>query len=186
MRPPGHRQRARLRASAGQAELRAAPGQLRAFGAADRVRARSRLERRQSQPVRISARRADPHSADPVFGRLLRATLGHPAARPRAAPAAGAFQPPGRLPPLEYTIPAFACVALSLMFFFLQKDMGPAMVFTCLFLALYSIARKDALIAAAGLLFLLAGFVGGYLVRVPHTVYERVSMWASPWNNVIH
>jgi cell division protein FtsW (lipid II flippase) len=92
----------------------------------------------------------------------------------------------GGIPPLEYTIPVFACVALSLLFFFLQKDMGPAMVFTCLFLALYSIARKDALIAAAGLLFLLAGFVGGYLVHVPHTVYERVSMWASPWNNVIH
>lgn len=92
----------------------------------------------------------------------------------------------GGIPPLEFTIPVFACVALSLLFFFLQKDMGPAMVFTCLFLVLYSIARKGALIAAAGLLFLLAGFVGGYLVRVPHTVYERVSMWASPWNNAIH
>ena len=33
------------------------------------------------------------------------------------------------------------------------------------------------------MLFLLAGFVGGYFLRVPHTVYERVSMWASPWNN---
>ena len=102
--------------------------------------------------------------------------------RPRLA----LFDRLGGIPPLEYTVPIFACVALSLLFFFLQKDMGPAMVFTCLFLALYSIARKDALIAAAGLLFLLAGFVGGYLVHVPHTVYERVSMWASPWNNVIH
>ena len=92
----------------------------------------------------------------------------------------------GGIPPLEYTIPIFGCVALSLIFFFLQRDMGPAMVFTCLFLALYSIARKDVLVAAAGLLFLLSGFVGGYLVRVPHTVYERVSMWASPWNNAIH
>src|SRR5580658_5187485 len=102
--------------------------------------------------------------------------------RPRLA----LFNRLGGIPPLEYTIPIFACVALSLLFFFLQKDMGPAMVFTCLFLALYSIARKDTSIAAAGLLFLLTGFVGGYLVRVPHTVYERVSMWASPWNNVIH
>ena len=102
--------------------------------------------------------------------------------RPRLA----LFNRLGGIPPLEYTIPIFVCVALSLLFFFLQKDMGPAMVFTCLFLALYAIARKDTLIAAAGLLFLLAGFVGGYVVRVPHTVYERVSMWASPWNNVIH
>jgi len=101
-------------------------------------------------------------------------------------PSLARFNRLGGIPPLEFTIPVFACVALSLLFFFVQKDMGPAMVFTCLFLALYSIARKDALVAAAGLLFLLAGFVGGYLVRVPHTVYERVSMWASPWNNVIH
>jgi cell division protein FtsI/penicillin-binding protein 2/cell division protein FtsW (lipid II flippase) len=101
-------------------------------------------------------------------------------------PGLARFDRLGGIPPLEYTIPIFACVALSLLFFFLQKDMGPAMVFTCLFLALYSIARKNALIAAAGLLFLLAGFVGGYLIRIPHTVYERVSMWASPWNNVIH
>ncbi len=96
------------------------------------------------------------------------------------------FNKLGGIPPLEYTIPIFGCVAFSLLFFFLQKDMGPAMVFTCVFLALYSIARRDALIAVAGLLFLLCGFVGGYLVHVPHTVYERVSMWASPWNNTIH
>ncbi|MGA3043997.1 MAG: FtsW/RodA/SpoVE family cell cycle protein, partial [Bryobacteraceae bacterium] len=60
--------------------------------------------------------------------------------RPRLA----LFNRLGGIPPLEYTIPIFACVALSLLFFFLQKDMGPAMVFTCLFLALYSIARRDA------------------------------------------
>jgi hypothetical protein len=40
--------------------------------------------------------------------------------------------------------------------------------------------------AVAGLLFLFAGFVGGYFLRFPHTVYERVSMWASPWSNLIH
>lgn len=92
----------------------------------------------------------------------------------------------GGIPPLEYTIPVFVCGALSLLFFFLQKDMGPAMIFTCLFLALYSIARRGALMAVAGLLFLFAGFVGGYFLRFPHTVYERVSMWASPWSNLIH
>jgi len=96
------------------------------------------------------------------------------------------FDRVGGIPPLEYTIPIFICVALSLSFFFLQKDMGPAMVFTGLFLALYSIARRGVLTAFAGLLFLLSGFVGGYIVRHPHTVYERVSMWSSPWNNAIH
>ncbi|HVN02816.1 MAG TPA: FtsW/RodA/SpoVE family cell cycle protein, partial [Bryobacteraceae bacterium] len=102
--------------------------------------------------------------------------------RPRLA----IFNRLGGMPPLEYTLPVFVCVGLSLLFFFLQRDMGPALVFTCLFLALYTFARNGALMAIAGLLFLFLGFVGGYLARVPHTVYERVSMWASPWNNVIH
>ena len=36
------------------------------------------------------------------------------------------------IPPLEYTVPVFVCVALSLVFFFVQRDMGPALVFACL------------------------------------------------------
>src|SRR5579862_2738610 len=55
------------------------------------------------------------------------------------------------VPPLEYVLPVLACVALSLLFFFLQKDLGPALIFTCLFLVLYSIARRGALMIAAGL-----------------------------------
>lgn len=102
--------------------------------------------------------------------------------RPRLA----LFNRLGGMPPVEYTIPAFVCVALSLVFFFLQRDMGPALVFTCLFLVLYAIAQKGARVAAAGLLLLLAGFLAGYLVHVPRTVYQRVSMWASPWDNLIH
>ena len=137
--------------------------------------------------LRISAGRSDSHSVDPVSGRLFRHSVGIFCAHARERRSHLAlFNKLGGIPPVEYTIPIFVCVALSLLFFFLQKDMGPAMVFTCLFLALYSIARRDTLIAAAGLLFLLAGFVGGYIVRHPHTVYERVSMWSSPWNNVIH
>lgn len=101
-------------------------------------------------------------------------------------PGLARFDRLGGIPPIEYTLPVFVCVVLSLLFFFLQKDLGPALVFTCLFLALYAIARNGALMAVAGLLFLLAGFIAGYLVHVPHTVYERVSMWASPWSNVIH
>jgi len=96
------------------------------------------------------------------------------------------FNKLGGIPPVEYTVPVFVSVALSLLFFFLQKDMGPAMIFTCLFVILYSIARQGVLMAVAGLLCLLVGFVGGYAIRIPHTVYERVSMWKSPWDNLIH
>ena len=73
-----------------------------------------------------------------------------------------------------------------LAFFFLQKDMGPALVFACLFLTLYGIARGSAFVPLAGLALLGAGFAAGYVLGVPHTVGERVSMWLSPWDNLVH
>ncbi|HEV3332519.1 MAG TPA: FtsW/RodA/SpoVE family cell cycle protein [Bryobacteraceae bacterium] len=90
------------------------------------------------------------------------------------------------IPPLEYTIPVLACVLLSLVFFFLQKDMGPALVFACLFLVLYGVARGSAFVPLAGLVFLGAGFLAGFVLGVPHTVRDRVSMWFSPWDNMVH
>jgi cell division protein FtsI/penicillin-binding protein 2/cell division protein FtsW (lipid II flippase) len=90
------------------------------------------------------------------------------------------------IPPVEYTLPVLVSVALSLGFFFLQKDMGPALVFACLFLTLYGVARGSALVPVAGMTLLGAGFVGGYVLGVPHTVRERVSMWLSPWDNMVH
>ena len=55
------------------------------------------------------------------------------------------------VPPLEYFLPALVCVTFSLLFFFLQKDLGPALVFACLFLALYSVARGRVMMLVAGL-----------------------------------
>ena len=90
------------------------------------------------------------------------------------------------LPPLEYSLPVIVCVALSLLFFFLQKDLGPALVFTCLFLGLYAIARGGTVMVFTGLTVLLAGFAFGYWMGIPQTVAARVSMWLSPWNNSVH
>jgi cell division protein FtsW (lipid II flippase)/cell division protein FtsI/penicillin-binding protein 2 len=90
------------------------------------------------------------------------------------------------IPPVEYTLPVAVCVALSLVFFFLQKDMGPAMVFAGLFLVLYGIARGSAFVPATGLFMLVGGFFFGFVAGVPHTVRARVSMWLSPWDNLAH
>lgn len=90
------------------------------------------------------------------------------------------------VPPIEYTLPVLACVALSLLFFFLQKDMGPALVFSCVFLVLYGIARGSAYVPAAGLALVALGFFAGYEIGIPRTVGERVAMWLSPWNNMVH
>jgi cell division protein FtsI/penicillin-binding protein 2/cell division protein FtsW (lipid II flippase) len=90
------------------------------------------------------------------------------------------------IPPVEYTLPVLVSVALCLVFFFAQKDMGPALVFACLFLVLYGIARGSALVPVIGLGLLMFGFFAGYVLGVPHTVGERVSMWRSPWDNMVH
>jgi cell division protein FtsW (lipid II flippase) len=90
------------------------------------------------------------------------------------------------IPPVEFTLPAAVCVALSIAFFFLQKDMGPALVFACLFLALYGLARGSVAVPILGVALVAAGFFAGYILGVPHTVGERVSMFLSPWNNMVH
>src|SRR5579863_581946 len=45
------------------------------------------------------------------------------------------------LPRLEYVVPPAVAVGLVLFFFFLQKDLGPALVLASLFLILFSVAR---------------------------------------------
>ena len=69
----------------GKLELRAAAGQLRALRAADSVRLRPRHQRRQGQPVRLSAGGDHPHSAGLLPGGLFRQPLGRAAARARDA-----------------------------------------------------------------------------------------------------
>ncbi|MGA2262175.1 MAG: FtsW/RodA/SpoVE family cell cycle protein [Acidobacteriota bacterium] len=89
------------------------------------------------------------------------------------------------LPRLRYAVPLVIAIGLAIAFFFLEKDLGPALVLTLLFLILYAVARSrltGALIAFAAL---IAAFGIGYKLGIPHTVANRVSMWLSPWDNYI-
>jgi cell division protein FtsW (lipid II flippase) len=96
------------------------------------------------------------------------------------------FVLPGiELPPLEYAAPVMIGVAVALVFFYLQKDLGPALVFACVFLTLYAIARNRVPLAITGLLTLLGGFLIGYFAGAPKTVHDRVAMWLSPWSNTV-
>jgi len=79
--------------------------------------------------------------------------------------------------------PLLASMALVLSFFFLQRDLGPALVLSCVFLGLFGVARGRAGMVAAGAALLLAGFAAAYWTGVPATVRNRVMIWASPWNN---
>ena len=89
------------------------------------------------------------------------------------------------IPRLDYVLPVVVGVLVSIAFFFWLSDLGPALVFGCLFLTLYSIARKHVVLAGAGLLAIILAFVIGFAIGYPHTVTERVDMWKSPWDNPI-
>lgn len=87
------------------------------------------------------------------------------------------------LPPLRYALPPLIAVALMLAFFFLQRDLGPALILSLLFLSLYAAARGRSFSVIAGLVLLTAGVSVGYALEVPRTVTGRIQMWLSPWDN---
>jgi cell division protein FtsW (lipid II flippase) len=88
------------------------------------------------------------------------------------------------VPRLDHVLPVVACVALALLFFFLQKDLGPALVMSCVFLTLYGVARRRVMLVTAGLGAIASGFAVGYLLGTPATVATRIHMWLSPWDNM--
>jgi cell division protein FtsW (lipid II flippase) len=88
-----------------------------------------------------------------------------------------------RIPRLEYALPPFVALAAILFFFFLQKDLGPALVLSFLFLLLYAVARGRSGVLAAGTAAVVGAFAAGYALGVPRTVSLRIAMWLSPWEN---
>lgn len=88
------------------------------------------------------------------------------------------------LPRVDYLLPVTVGVGVALMFFFLQRDLGPALFVSCVFLATYAIARNGFRLAAAGLGVLVAGFYAGYALNISSTLSARVNMWHSAWDNV--
>jgi cell division protein FtsI/penicillin-binding protein 2/cell division protein FtsW (lipid II flippase) len=87
------------------------------------------------------------------------------------------------LPRIDYIVPVAIGIAAALIFFFLQKDLGPALVVSCIFLGVYAIARNRTGMALAGLAVLVAGFYVGYKLNVSATLAARVEMWQSAWDN---
>jgi cell division protein FtsW (lipid II flippase)/cell division protein FtsI/penicillin-binding protein 2 len=89
------------------------------------------------------------------------------------------------VPKLEDLVPVLAGVGLALLFFFLQKDLGPALIMICVFLSLYGIARGRAGLVLLGLVLIAGGIGGGLLLGVPRVFVQRVEMMQSPWNNPV-
>ena len=87
------------------------------------------------------------------------------------------------VPRAEYLLPVLGGVGIALLFFFLQRDLGPALFLSCVFLLTYALARNRAGLAIAGFLVLIAGFYVGYALDISSTLSARVEMWRSLWDN---
>jgi cell division protein FtsW (lipid II flippase)/cell division protein FtsI/penicillin-binding protein 2 len=90
-----------------------------------------------------------------------------------------------RLPRMKDVRPLAISIGTLLLFFFLQKDLGPALVLSCVFLGLYGMARARGALVICGFLGLVAGLVAGYALGVPATIARRVAIWADPWDNAL-
>jgi cell division protein FtsW (lipid II flippase)/cell division protein FtsI/penicillin-binding protein 2 len=88
-----------------------------------------------------------------------------------------------RFPRWKDVRPVIVSMALVLLFFFFQKDLGPALVLTCVFLAMYGIGRGHAAFVVTGFALLVLGFTAAYWIGEPSTVRQRVAIWSNPWNN---
>ncbi|HEY4575388.1 MAG TPA: FtsW/RodA/SpoVE family cell cycle protein, partial [Thermoanaerobaculia bacterium] len=88
-----------------------------------------------------------------------------------------------RIPKLEYLLPPLLAMGLVLTFFFLQKDLGPALILSFLFLTLYCVARGKPWKALVGAALLVCAFAVAYKIGYPATVSGRLAMWMSPWDN---
>jgi cell division protein FtsW (lipid II flippase) len=87
------------------------------------------------------------------------------------------------VPRAEYLLPVLGGVGIALLFFFLQRDLGPALFLSCVFLLTYALARNRAGLAIAGFVVLIAGFYIGYALNISSTLTARVAMWRSLWDN---
>lgn len=92
-----------------------------------------------------------------------------------------AFVPVGplRLPPLPYLAPMVVIWAFSLLLLVAQRDLGAALLFFGLFLAMLYMATGQVRYVAVGTVLFLVGAYGCYLL-VPH-VQLRVAIWRNPW-----
>lgn len=87
------------------------------------------------------------------------------------------------VPRPEYLLPVLIGVGVALAFFFIQKDLGPALFLSFIFLSMYAVARRGVALAVVGLVVLVAGFYVGYQLEISQTLADRVRIWQSPWDN---
>src|ERR1700704_1562654 len=86
-----------------------------------------------------------------------------------------------QLPPLPYLAPIVAMIGVALVLFWLQKDLGPALLFSTVLLAMLYVASGRASYVVVGLALLVLG--GALASRVFEHVHTRVTTWLDPWSS---
>jgi cell division protein FtsW (lipid II flippase) len=86
---------------------------------------------------------------------------------------------PLRLPPVPYLLPMLAMWAMALGIVVIQRDLGAALLFFAVFLALVYIATARASYVVLGLLMFVAGSLIAY--QLFGTVRDRVDIWINPF-----
>jgi cell division protein FtsW (lipid II flippase) len=83
------------------------------------------------------------------------------------------------LPPIPYLAPLLVMAGLALAVLVVQRDLGPALLFTgTLLTMLYVASGRLSYVLIGGLLLLLGGFVAD---RVFDHVHTRMVIWLDPW-----
>jgi cell division protein FtsW (lipid II flippase) len=86
---------------------------------------------------------------------------------------------PLTLPPLPYLLPMAAMWGVAMVLFIVQKDLGSALLFFGIFLAmLYVATGKPLYVVGGGIAFLAGAFVMYQLFDI---VKLRVGIWLNPW-----
>jgi cell division protein FtsW (lipid II flippase) len=86
---------------------------------------------------------------------------------------------PITVPPLPYLAPIAAMLALALGIVVVQRDLGAALLFYAVFLALLFMATGRLTDVVLGLLLFVLGFAA-LAALFPH-VQERIAIWLDPW-----
>lgn len=88
-----------------------------------------------------------------------------------------------KFPRLVDFLPVILAVVTVFGFFFLQKDLGPALIIIFTFLILYAVARKKIFLMILGFVMFFALLAFSYKFAEPMTVYERVMIQQNIWEN---
>lgn len=88
---------------------------------------------------------------------------------------------PVTVPPLPYLAPIAAMLALALGIVVIQGDLGAALLFYAVFLALFFVATGRLTDVALGLVLFAVGFMA-LAALFPH-VQERIAIWLDPWSD---